>query len=376
MLIAQKNNTAKNINNLSFNLLANINTESKNVLFSAYSISNALAMTYVGAKDSTKLEMGKILFPYNENNISKGFYRLNESLGFNKKIQLFSANAIWLENAYKLKKVFKKIIAEDFMSKVNKANFSTKKGREKAKKEINSWVEKTTKGKIADFLTPKVLSESTTLVLVNAIYFYSNWDVKFAKANTYKAKFETSTENISECDYMTDTSNFLYYSNDLLSAVEIPYQNNEASLIILLPNNASNNLSDLVDYQYFAKLYPKLKNEKVALHLPKFKLESKYELNSYFKKMGLVSAFKPTANFSGITGKKEIHISNVIHKATVEINESGTKASAATAVITTRSAIIGKKTKPILFKANHPFVFLIREKSTGTILFIGNLAKP
>jgi len=376
MLTAQKDNVTESINNLSFSILKNINTENENVLISAYSISNALAMTYIGAKDSTKLEMEKILFPYVNKSVNKDFYDLNESLGFNKKIELLTANAVWMENAYKLEKEYKNIISGDFKSEVNKANFSNNRGREKARKEINLWVEKKTKEKISDLIGPRVLTESTTLVLVNAIYFFSNWHVQFPKANTYKSEFKTSPKEITESEYMTDTLHLKYYTDELLSAVEIPYEDGEASMIVLLPNDASVNLSEFVNNQYFRKIYSGLKNEKVELHLPKFKLESDYELKKYLKEMGLSRIFNSSADFSGITGKKEIHISNVIHKAVIEVNESGTEASAATAVITTRSANVGKGIRPILFKADHPFIFLIREKSTGTILFMGNLAKP
>ena len=175
---------------------------------------------------------------------------------------------------------------------------------------------------------------------------------------------------------MKNTLYLAHYSDDLLSAVEIPYENDEASLIVILPKDKNQKLSGLVDMMYFNKIYRMLKQKKVELHLPKFKLESEYELSSYLKELGLKSAFGSSADFSGITGKKEIHISNILHKAVVELDESGTEASAATAVITSRSASVGTHTRPILFKANHPFIFLIREKSTGTILFMGNLVKP
>ncbi len=376
MLTSQNNNLNNNINGLSFNLLKTINSENGNVLISAYSISNALALTYMGAKDSTKLEMEKVLFPKAHKSVNKGFYDLNESLGLNKNLQLFSANAIWLENTYNLEKEYVRVISEDFKSEVNKANFSGERGREKARKEINSWVEKKTKEKITDFIKPRLLSESTTLVLVNAIYFFGNWHVKSPKAHSYNGEFKLSQEKVAETEYMTDTIELFYYTDELLNAVEIPYEDGEASMIILLPKDASINLSASLNNQYFNKLLKNLKKEKVDLHIPKFKLESEYELSKYLKDMGLVSLFNSSADFSGITGKKEIHISNVLHKAVIEVNESGTVASAATAIITTRSAVVGKVTKPILFKADHSFIFLIHEKSTGTILFSGNFAKP
>jgi len=195
MIISQTNNVSESINKFSFNLLKKINTENENTLISAYSISNALAMTYMGAKDSTKLEMEKVLFPNVSKSVNKDFYDLNESLNLNKKLELYSANAIWLENAYKLEKEYRKLISNDFKSEVNMANFSSDKGRQKARKEINSWVEETTKGMIPDFLAPRVLSKSTTLVLVNAIYFFSKWDLKFNEENTYKGEFKNGNTN-------------------------------------------------------------------------------------------------------------------------------------------------------------------------------------
>ncbi len=376
MTFAQTNNISESINKLSFSFLKKLDSKNENTLISAYSISSALAMTYMGAKGNTKLEMEKVLFPNVDKSVNKDFYELNESLSFNKKLKLYSANAIWLNNSHKLEKEYRKLIANDFKSEVNTANFSSDKGREKARKEINGWVEKTTKEMISDFLAPSVLSNSTTLVLVNAIYFFSKWHVKFPEKNTYKGKFKTAQNKLSNCNYMTDTLQLSYYSDQLLSAVEIPYEDSEASMIILLAKNDSTSLSNYIDNQYLNRIYLSFKNEKVNLHLPKFKMESEYELNKPLKEMGLASAFNSTADFSGITGKKEMHISNVIHKAVIEVNESGTEASAATAVVVSRSAIVGSGTKPIIFKANHPFIFLIREKSTGTILFIGNLAKP
>jgi serpin B len=374
MLTAQKN-LPKSINSLSFNLLNKLNTENENVLISAYSISGALALTYVGAKNETKSEMEKVLFPYIKNKVGSDFQTLNESLSFNKKLELLTANAIWLEKAYKLKKRYAKEISENFKSELNKADFVSVTGRDSARNEINRWVEEKTKEMITDFIPPDVLSASTTMVLVNAIYYLGKWNTAFPKQKSYKADFKSSKEKKVVCEFMKNTLNLTYYSDSLLRAVEIPYEDNEASLIVVLPKNKSTKLSGLLDNNYFGKIYRGFKNRKVELHLPKFKLESEYELNSYLKELGLKSAFDASADFSGITGKKEIHISNILHKAVMVLDESGTEASAATAVITSRS-VSNNYTKPVLFKADYPFIFLIREKSTGTILFMGNLVEP
>ena len=376
LMLTAQNNLPKSINNLSFSLLDKLNTKNQNVMISAYSISGALALTYAGAKNETKLEMDKVLFPHIKNDVSSDFYSLNESLSFNKKLELLTANAIWLENSYKLKKRYAKEISENFKSELNKADFVSTTGREDARQNINQWVEKKTKEMITDFIPPDVMDASTTMVLVNAIYFLGKWHTEFPVTNSYEADFKSVGEKNTKCTFMKNTLYLAHYSDDLINAVEIPYENNEASLIVILPNDKNQKLSGLVDMVYFNKIYRMLKQEKVELHLPKFKLESEYELNSYLQELGLKSAFNSTADFSGITGKKEIHISNVLHKAVMEIDESGTEASAATAVITSRSASVGNNTRPILFKADHPFIFLIREKSTGIILFMGNLFEP
>lgn len=375
MMTAQKN-LPRSINKLSFKLLNKVNTENKNTFISAYSISAALALTYMGAKNETKAEMEKVLFPYIKTDVGSDFRVLNESLSFNKKLELLLANAVWLEKAYKPKKRYEKEISKDFKSELNKVDFLSSTGRESARKEINQWVETKTKEKITDFIPPDVLNASTTMILVNAVYFLAKWNTAFPEQNTYEADFKTGGKEKTVCKFINNTQYLPYYSDDLLRAVEIPYEDNEASLIVILAKKTDEELNGLVDYDYFSKLYRGLRRVKIDLQLPKFKIESEYELSSYLKELGLKSAFDSSADFSGITGKKEFHISNILHKAVMELDESGTEASAATAVLTSRSVSVGSTTRPILFKADHPFVFIIREKSTGTILFIGKLTNP
>ena len=278
-----------------------------------------------------------------------------------------------MQKSYKPERKYSKIMTDDFLSKINTANFIGDKGQKKARKEINSWVEDKTKEMIKDFIAPHTLSDATIMVLVNAIYFRGKWDIGFSEKNTYKGKFN-NLENEEDCKFMTNNVQLSYYTDDLLSAVEIPYEDNEASMIILLAKEKNINLSDSLNNQYLKNIIRQSSKRKVNLHLPVFKIESEYELSDYLKEMGMNSAFNTSADFSGITGSKDIHISNIIHKAVIEVNESGTKASAATAVIATRSTSL--EPKSVTFKADRSFVFLIKEKSTGIILFMGSLAKP
>ncbi|MCF6240588.1 MAG: serpin family protein [Bacteroidales bacterium] len=374
MINAQKN-SVKNINNLSFELLKQINKANgnKNIFISAYSISNALAMTYIGAKAETKTEMENILFPNNENTIPQDLKALNDALSFNRKIELYSANNIWIKQNMDIKKSFTKNLKINFNADIRQANFSTTDGIEKTRNDINTWVEEKTKNNIKDFLTKGILDESTVIVLVNAVYYYAQWKNRFEEKNTYQDNFYTIDGGKVKTNYMRSVLTIPYYKNNELTAIEIPYENNEASFIIVMPDNFEN-FAKKFDIQYFERITQRLENKKVRLSIPKFKEESEYELIEYFKNMGMTKLLSSQADLSGISGNKDIKISNIIHKAIIEINESGTEASAATAVIGSRSVTGSKEVE--IFKANRPFFYFIKEKSTGVLLFAGSFVTP
>lgn len=369
MMNAQKN-SVKNINKLSFELLQQINKAdgNKNVFISAYSVLNALSMTYMGAKAETKTEMENILFPNHENSIPEDFKVLNEALSFNKEIELYSANNIWIKQNMDIKKRFAKNLKLYFNADIGKANFSNTEGIEKARKDINTWVEEKTKNNIKDFLAQGVLDESTVIVLVNAVYYHAQWKNRFEEKNTYQDIFHTIAGNEVKTDFMRSVLTIPYYKNNELEAVEIPYENNEASFIIVMPDDFEG-FSKKLDINYFNTIIRKLENKKVRITIPKFKEESEYELIEYFKNMGMNKLFSSQADLSGISINKDIRISNIIHKAVIDINESGTQASAATAVIGSRS--VAGSNDVVVFKANRPFFYFIKEKSTGVLLFAG-----
>jgi serpin B len=370
-MISAQQNSVKNINELSFNLLQQINkTEGqKNIFISAYSIYNAMAMTYLGAKDETKTEIENVLFPAHDANVAEDLKELNESLSFNRKIELYSANNIWIKQNIEIKKRYLKSVKGIFDADIQKANFSDKQGVEQARNNINQWVDVKTKNQIKDFISKGVLDESTVFVLVNAVYYYAKWKVQFEEKNTYQDEFKSIDNDRIKTMFMHLVFSAPYYKNNELSAIEIPYEDDEASFIIVLPENFET-FAQKMDDKYFEKIIKGFKNKKVNLSIPKFKKESEFDMVEYFKNMGLNSLFGSKADLSGITGDKDIRISNILHKAVVEINESGTEASAATAVIGSRSVSGNKET--VVFKADKPFFYFIRENSTGTILFAGS----
>ena len=374
-MINAQQNAVQNINKLSFKLLQEIHKAegNKNILISAYSISNAMAMTWLGTKGESKEELQKTLFPYSEKDVAQDIYRLNEALSFNRNIELYTANNMWLSKNYEAKKRFEKSLQEYFSAKIHYADFQTKEGVEKARLDVNQFVEKATKENIKDFIAEGVLDESTVMVLVNAVYYYAKWKTAFDEKNTFDDVFKTIDQTEKNIAFMHTVLTSGYYKNNELTAIELAYENSEASFIIILPDDFQE-FTRKLNQKYFNVITTGFKNKSLNISIPKFKEEGDYELIEYFKNMGINKLFGSQADLSGISGNKDIKISHIIHKAIIDVNESGTEASAATAVIGSRSVSSANET--IRFKADRPFFYFIKEKSTGTVLFSGCFVKP
>ncbi|GAI76663.1 unnamed protein product, partial [marine sediment metagenome] len=247
---------------------------------------------------------------------------------------------------------------------------------ETARKTINAWVEKKTKDKIKELLKPGVLNRLTRLVLTNAIYFKGNWDSQFEKARTQPAPFTLTDGKKVNVPMMNQTEKFKYTEAESFQALELPYVDNELSMVILLPKE-TDGLSDFektLTAGNLSEWLGKLRKRKVIVSVPKFRMTSQFSLAAVLKSMGMTDAFVPdAADFSGMNGKRDLFISAVIHKAYVEVNEEGTEAAAATGVVI---GVTSMPARPPVFRADHPFLFLIRDNRTGSILFIGRVMNP
>ncbi len=372
---SQKNEARESINTFSFKLFEQINVKSDNCFFSPYSVFGALSMTYAGAKEQTKLDIEKTLGIKNGDSIHSQFKTLTNSIGLNREVQFLSSNSIWLQKNFKLEKSYSKQVEENYLAKSKNIDFENENDREKARKEINIWVDKQTKGNIAEFIKPGILSESTSMVLINAVYFKSMWQTEFLASSTKEENFLAPTGDSVVCKMMHNVIKTHYYEDELAQVVEIPYENNKASLMVILPKVDKPADLKLFNYQYLEKASNAFGLKDVQLSLPGFRLDVDYELSDALKKMGMKSSFDPGANFSGITGNKDLIISNILHKAIIEVSEKGTEASATTAVISMRSTTLPNK-GPVIFKADHPFIFIIKDNSTGVFLFMGYMAHP
>jgi serpin B len=374
IMYSQINSAKESINSFSFKLFKEINSKNENCFFSPYSVFGALSMTMYGAKDNTRQEIEKVLEIKETENVYSDFKNLTANISLNREFQFLSSNSIWLQNKLKIEKEYSKKIEENYQAKSKSVDFTNENNREKARKEINTWVEKQTNSNILEFIKPGILSESTSMVLINAVYFSALWDTEFLLQNTKDEKFLSAKGDSVNCKMMNTEIKANYFHDEFAQVLEIPYEKNKVSLIVVLPESTVKNDLSVFNNSYLNQAIQSFESRNVKLSLPSFKMDVDYDLAEVMKKLGMKSAFENGADFSGITGQKDLFITSLLHKSIIEVSEKGTKASSTTAVIATRSTLIAKE--PVNFNANHPFVFILKDNTTGVILFMGYLAMP
>lgn len=362
-------------NKFAFDLYFNLKDKEGNIFFSPFSISSAFLICYEGSRGNTKKEIENVFgFPPMENIRRPNFAKiLNEINKRDKKYILSSANALWVQKDYKILKEYEEIVKKYYLSEVQNVDFV--KESEKSRKIINSWVFEKTHGKIKDLIPEGSIDVLTRAIITNAIYFKGKWLKKFDEKNTYEGDFYINeNEKIKVFMMKMEKEIFNYYEDEKIQVLEIPYDGNEISIFILLPKSFDiNGINDYLNYENFKEIKNKMVKEEIDIHIPKFKLETKYSLEGILYEMGVKDAFSDIrADFSGITGKRELYISKVLHKAFIEVNEEGTEAAAATGIVMEITAVRPRK----VFKADHPFVFIIHENKYGNILFFGRIIKP
>ena len=353
----------------------------KNIFFSPISIFMALGMTYEGAKEETAREIESVFHFSEDDNVRRPsmaaiFNALNSD---SSDYVLSIANALWVQKDYPLLDEITKIIPEYYGGQLENLDFINE--AEKSRTTINDWIEDKTRDKIQNAVQPGMLHALTRLVLTNAIYFKGNWEKAFDEKDTQKEDFKVNDSETVKVDMMSLTKKeFPYAETEALQILEMPYKGDKLSMLVLLPKN--NNISSLEQGLSISQLNgwkSQLKTQEVDIYIPKFKFKSEYQLKDQLTKMGMPLAFTAPggnggADFSGFTGNKDLYIDFVTHLAFVDVNEEGTEAAAATIVgVKTTSVRIDR---PPVFRADHPFIFLIQEKKTGQILFIGRVINP
>ncbi|MGA8848775.1 MAG: serpin family protein [Dehalococcoidia bacterium] len=366
-----------------FKLYQALKGKEGNLFYSPYSISLALAMTYAGARNETAQQMADTLhFLLEQDRLHPAFNWLDAELASRGegaagkdggKFRLNVVNAIWGQKNYKFLSNFLDVLAENYGAGLRILDFTTE--TEKSRIAINDWVSDQTEGRIKDLIPPGAIDALTRLVLTNAIYFNAAWKYPFDDKVTADGPFYLLDGGQAIVPMMRQTESFGYAKGEGYQAVELLYDGDELSMVILLP--ASGNFQAFeqgLQSQQVSDTIKGLQFTQVTLTMPKFEFDSEFRLKDTLAGMGMPIAFSPgDADFSGMTGNRELFISDVVHKAFVSVDEAGTEAAAATAVIAAGSAA---PQPPVEVTIDRPFIFLIRDIETGAILFVGRVLNP
>ncbi len=361
-------------NKFAFNMFNALSKEDKgeNIFISPISISTALTMAYQGAEGNTKKEMEKVLGyeGIDINEINKNYKELMKySSKIDKNVDIKLGNSIWIREGEKIKKEFIDVNKKYFDAEVNELDFNKSASAD----EINGWISKLTNGKIENMIAPPIPSD-TIMYLINAIYFKGDWQESFDKKLSYEGDFKTSSGEMVKTNFMKKEFNkkTYYGEGEDFRVVELPYGDGKISMYVVLPSG-NKTLEDLMDTMSTEK-WQKIKasigkdKESVNLAIPSFKFEyGTKELNSALANLGMKEAFSNKANFNGI--REDVFISQVMHKATIEVNEKGSEATGATVIGIEKTSI----QEPKEFIADRPFMFIIEDDISENISFIGSL---
>ncbi len=368
-------------NAFAVDLYAQLSKQPGNLFFSPESISTAFGMAYAGARGQTATQMQQVFhFTLPPDRLHPAMGALLAGMNAqHKDYELHVADALWAQQDSNFEESYLKLVQSDYGAGLHKVNF--KISPDTVRTTINAWVEKQTNDKITNLLGPGVLNSSTRLVLTNAIYFKGVWQDPFDAQATQKDEFHLSATQWVMAPMMHRTGGYRYYDGGTFQALELPYAGNEISMVVLLPKDTGG-LTTLeqaftsgVAGEWIQKLEPV---DKVILTLPSFTMTQQFELSNALSAMGMAQAFSVSADFSGMTGKPEFSISAAIHKAYIDVNEKGTEAAAATAVVMYATAMRREAPEPppVVFRADHPFLFILLDTKSGSMLFLGRVADP
>jgi len=369
-------------NAFAFDLYGALKGTQGNLFYSPYSISQALAMTYAGARDTTEKEMADTLhFILPQDRLHPAFNSLDQQLKARgqgakgkdgKGFRLNIVNAIWGQAGYSFLADYLDLLAQNYGAGLRTLDFRT--APEISRQTINKWVADQTEQRITDLIPPGGIDPLTRLVLTNAIYFNAAWANNFEKNLTQPAPFHLLDGSTVDVPMMRQAERLGYAAGEGYQAVSLPYDGRELEMIVLLPDGGKfAEFEKSLDAGRAGSIIKDIVPKQVALSLPRFKFESEFSLGNVLADMGMPVAFSSQADFSGMTGNHELSISRVVHKAFVGVDEAGTEAAAATAVIMRATAM---PVTPQEVTIDRPFIFLIRDIQTGSVIFVGRVVNP
>lgn len=365
-----------------FDLYDHVRDEPGNIFCSPYSISLALAMTFAGARNDTEQQMADTLrFTLGQDGLHPAFNALDLQLASRgedvsdaggEKFQLSIVNRIWGQVGYSFHEAFLDVLAEDYGAGLSLLDFLN--APDASRVAINDWVAEQTKDRIEDLIPPGAINTLTRMVLTNAIYFKAAWREPFDEDHTSNQPFNLLDGGQVTIEMMRQSANYGYASGEGYRIVELPYNGGELSMIVFLPDAGRfEEFESTLDSARLAAILEDVEFREVDLSLPKFTFEWEKRLATTLSAMGMPDAFGALTDFSGMTDVEQLFIANVIHKAFVAVDEEGTEAAAATAVVVGATSAPGE---PVVVTVDRPFVFVVRDIPTGTILFLGRVVDP
>jgi serpin B len=360
-------------NKVAFKFLSEtLKTNNKeNVIISPLSLSTILALTQNGAVRNTKEEMLKALElqGLDDSTINESYRNIIAHFNSLKGIETKIGDSIWIRKNADVKKELISVGKNYYEAEINEVDF-TKKNTVDA---VNKWVSGRTAGKINKMMDS--FEDDTYMTLINTVYFKGKWNNPFTERSTSKQKFTSSDGSIKDVDMMKETMGIDYMKNTNFQAVRIPYEDQNFGMYVFLPSKDSSvdKLTNEMTMENWNKWINEFKKTQVQVSLPKFKIEFEEELNSMLKGFGMKDAFDGTANFSNITDKTNLYIDLVKQKSYIDVNEAGTEAASATAVV---MKAVSAPLDPTQFTVDRPFIYAIADKKTGLIIFMGKVEKP
>jgi len=369
-------------NAFALDLYQSLGSQDGNLIYSPFSISLALAMTYAGARGETEAQMAQTLHFLPQNELHPALNALDLELAKRGEaqseddtpLQLNIANAIWAEQTLTLLQEYLDVIAQNYGAGIQLADFAGQP--EAIRQDINNWVSTKTNDKIKDLLPRGILTPDTAMVLVNAIYFKADWIYQFDPSETHEAPFHLLDGSDVQVEMMSQSLfGIPYAQGNGYQAIELPYQGEAAVMDIIVPDEGKfNEFESALDTQKLNEILGGMQpGGAIEIGLPKFDFTSDFALRDHLIAMGMPDAFDGRADFSGMTGEKHLFIDAVLHKAFVAVDEKGTEAAAATAVIMKETAALQPDVSLII---DQPFIFVIRDLPSGQILFIGRVLNP
>lgn len=351
--------------------------EEGNIFYSPYSIFSALTMTYEGARGQTAGEMESVFYLPEKDVLRPNFGAIYNTINEpSEEYKLGTGNALWAQKDYPFREEYIKTVEDFYGGKATNLDFAEE--TEKSRQTINTFIEKQTNGKIKELLAKGDIGPMTRMVLTNAIYFKGTWSVEFDKENTENREFHITPDKTVEVPMMQmspEEEMFNYTETGKLQMLELPYKGKDLSMFVLLPNESLEDIKANLTAENLNEWTRNMRETDLkTIQMPKFEFDTKYKkMKRTLSDMGMPTAFTGQADFSGMDGTQRLFIDKVIHQAFVSVDEEGTEAAAATAVTMKATAMIDQSPS---FIANKPFIFLIRENETGSILFLGRVTDP